>query len=159
MILYQRDIGIHYIRTIFFLAGYSFPADPNGFDNQVEPPTVELVESHFNSNRNERLLKLKMTYKNDAWTNLRFSGPLLRWNITKELPPYHYNHYMIRHVAGHGITTWGLEVIFSGNNSITFDTAAFTTTATKSIQQELLGHLSKYTTHNVITSAVGRITL
>jgi hypothetical protein len=68
-----------------FLSGYVVPAPP--LQDIVTPPSLKVTVDEFSKSTNIRRLVLQMSYGKNEWSTLKFSAPLVKWNLTDPIPP------------------------------------------------------------------------
>lgn len=105
-----------------FLQGYSLPAP----SPTLHAPTVKITKDTWDSTKVERTLVLEVDYAGSEWSTLKFLGPLKRWNLTSEIPPYSIKpgYHVIRHIGEHGLSKWAVELTFGDQLERRFDVTA-----------------------------------
>lgn len=117
----HRDV--HDWDTVFpfsaLLSGYSLPAPMP----TLRPPHASVLRDEWNATLQERYITLKIDYSGSEWSTLKFEGPLKRWNLTEVLPPpsASHAHHMVRHIGEHGLTYWGIELVFGDQKPRRYD--------------------------------------
>jgi hypothetical protein len=97
----------------WFLGGYSLPAPMPS----LRAPSASVLSDHWNATSSERHITIKVDYAGSEWSTLKFIGPLVRWNLTEEVPPVSMpgGYHVIRHIGEHGLSQWAVELTFPDN--------------------------------------------
>jgi len=158
-----------------FMSGYVTPAPPIS-TTFMRPPEFDIILDEYDEKKDERHLVLKFDYTGSEYSTLKFEAPhLLRWNLTKELPPtprgmlvsffsshmslltwicsYPTGYYVIRHIGRHGLTHWGLELFLKGRKKVDFHLTA-THFTYNDYMDTLAAHFPDWTTLVTISSII-----